>query len=56
MPRHACLEEFDEFGLHEFIVVRNIEADDPLPAQGRAEPPFQFGAMLFFHHHDDVGP
>ena len=36
MPRHARAQQFDQFGLHERIVVRNIEADDSLAEQGRA--------------------
>ena len=42
--------------IHEFVVVGNVEADDPFALQAGAEFPVQLGAVGLLHDEDDVGP
>lgn len=56
MPGHARLEQLHQIRVHEGVLVRNIEAYDPLSAQRTAEFALQLGAVLLLHHHDQVGP
>ena len=42
--------------IHEFVVVWNVEADDPFALQAGTEFPVQLGAVGLLHDEDDVGP
>jgi len=52
----AAFEDPDQDGIHEFIVVRNVEANDPLAIQAGTEFPVQLVPVGLLHHEDDVGP
>ncbi len=56
MPVHPGVKQFHKFGLHELIVVRNIEADylgmPKIPFEASCEPVF----VRFLHYEDDVCP
>ena len=42
--------------IHEFVVVWNVEADDPFALQAGTEFPVQLGAVGLLHDEDDVSP
>ena len=56
MRTDPIFQKGDQFGLHEGVVVGDVEADDALATQPVAEAAVQLRAMRPFHHEDDVGP
>lgn len=56
MGRAASLQEGDEVGVHERVIVRNIEDGDSFACEGRLELSIQAGAMDFLHDKDDICP
>ena len=48
--------EFEERGIHEFVVVGNIETDHTLAVEMGTEVPRQLAAVRFLHDENDVGP
>ena len=56
MTAGARLQEMHQSGIHEGVVVGDIEADNSGVGQVAAEFGGKFGAMGFFHHENDVGP
>ena len=53
---YPLLQQRDQFGLHEFVVVGDVEADDALALQMRAEAALESGAVDALHDEDEVGP
>lgn len=53
---HLTLEQGHEFGLQVGVVVRDVQADDALFRQLRAETLAQLVAMHRLHHEDQLGP
>ena len=51
-----CTEFVKEVGLHEFIFIRNVEANDPLAMHSFRELAAKPVKVRFFHAKDDVGP
>lgn len=56
MRPHPLFHQRDQFGLHEGVVVGDVEADDAGVLQMRPEPTLQPGAVGALHDEDDVGP
>lgn len=56
MPPHSLFQQCDQFGLHEIVVVGDIQADDAGPLQMGLEAVLEFGAVRTLHDEDDVGP
>lgn len=56
MRPDLLLQQGDQFGLHEGVVVRDVEADDAGRLQVRSEAALEFGAVGALHDEDDVGP
>ena len=48
--------DLHQFRLHEFIGVRNVEADHPLALEVRSHVTLESGKLGFFHHRNRVGP
>jgi hypothetical protein len=51
-----AFEHPDQNRIHEFVVVWNVQADDPFAPQAGAEFPVQLAAVGLLHDEDDVGP
>ena len=49
-------EQLNEGGIHEFIVIWNVEAHDPFVLQVIAKSLCQFATVCFLHDKNDVGP
>lgn len=56
MRPHPLLQQGDQFGLHEGVVVGDVEADDAGVFQMRPEPALEPGPVSALHDEDDVGP
>ena len=56
MSPHLLLQQGDQLGLHEIVVVGDVEADDALALQVFPEAALEFGAVGALHDEDDVGP
>ena len=56
MRADSRLQKADEFRRHEGVVVRNVEADDPLALELALEAGGQLCTVPFFHHEHDVRP
>jgi hypothetical protein len=54
--RHAPLEQFDELGLHELVLVGNVEHDDFPFAEMMVKTPLDFVAVTPLHDQYPVGP
>ena len=55
MRPHPLLQQGCQFGLHEIVVVGDVEADDPLALQAPPEAALEFGAVGALHDEDEVG-
>lgn len=56
MLSHAQFEQPNKFGVHEVIIVGNIQTDNALSTQRIAEALLKLCPVLAFHHDDNVGP
>lgn len=56
MRPHLLLQQRHQFGLHEGVVVGDVEADDAGALQMGLEAALEFGAVGALHDEDDVGP
>lgn len=56
MPPHPLFQQGDQLGLHEIVVVGDVQAYDAGPLQMGLEPALEFGAVRALHDEDDVGP
>ena len=56
MARHFGFQQADEFCVHEFIFVGDVEAYHAGIFQGRAIAFLQLVSMGTLHHEDDVSP
>lgn len=55
MRRHLLLQQGHEFGLHEGVVVGDVEADDAGALQMGFKAALESGAVGALHDEDDVG-
>ena len=53
---NLVLEQSDEFRIHVFVYVRNLEAHDALVCQVLAKSGSELAAVALLHHEDDVSP
>lgn len=56
MRPHLLLQQGDQLGLHEGVVVGDVEADDAGGLQVRFEAALEFGAVGALHDEDQAGP
>ncbi|MCS6625644.1 hypothetical protein N0B44_22275 [Roseibacterium beibuensis] len=55
MRPHLLLQQRHQFGLHEGVIVGDVEADDAPALQVFAEAALEFGAVGALHDEDQVG-
>lgn len=56
MLRDFRLQQPNEGGIHEFVVIRNVQADQPPALERGAVFGLNLAPVRFLHHEDDIGP